>query len=83
MINNTLYKYLDLTCIVYLNNILIYSKDKKSYIKYIKQVLDVLRSRDLKLKLEKYKFFKKEVKFLGYIVTTTKLKIDSKKVEAV
>ena len=83
MINNILYEYLDLFYIAYLNNILIYLKNREEYIKYIKLVLKVLKSKDLKLKLEKCNFFKTEIEFLGYIVTIEGLKIDPKKVKDV
>ena len=39
MINNQLYKYLDIFIVAYLDNILIYSKIEAKYIEYIKKVL--------------------------------------------
>ena len=83
LINNTLREYLDLFCIAYLDNILIYSKDLESHKEHVRKVLDVLKAKDLKLKLEKCELYKIEVEFLGYIVTTQGLKIDPKKVEVV
>src|SRR5436305_14932158 len=83
LINDTLREYLDLFYMAYLDNILIYSKDLESYKEHVKKVLDVLQAKDLKLKLEKCEFYKIEVEFLGYIVTTQGLKMDPKKVEVV
>ena len=83
LINDTLREYLDLFYVAYLDDILIYSKDKKSHTQHVRKVLDALRAKDLKLKLEKCEFYKKEVEFLGYIVTTEGLRMDPKKVEAV
>ena len=83
LINNTLREYLDLFYMVYLNNILIYSKDLELYKEHVKKVLDTLQAKDLKLKPKKCEFYKIEVEFLGYIVTTQGLKMDPKKVEVV
>ena len=83
MINDTLCEYLDLFCVAYLDDILIYSKDKESHTQHVRKVLDALRAKDLKLKPEKCEFYKEEVEFLGYIVTTEGLRMDPKKVEAV
>jgi hypothetical protein len=59
---------LDNYTIVYLDNILIYSINKEEYIQYIKEVLRRLQDYNLELKPKKYKFYKEEVEFLGYIV---------------
>jgi hypothetical protein len=61
---------------VYLNNILIYSKDKKEYKHYIKIVLQKLRDYALYTKPSKYTFYTKEVKFLGFVVNTNGVTID-------
>ena len=78
-----LIEYLDNLCTVYLDNILIYSKDLESHKEHVKKVLDMLQAKDLKLKPKKCEFYKTKVEFLGYIVTTQGLKIDPKKVEVV
>jgi hypothetical protein len=49
--------FLDKTYICYLDNILVYSKDKKQYVTYIKQVLEVFIEKRFCLKLSKYNFY--------------------------
>jgi len=49
----------------------------------VRHVLTALRDADLRIKLEKTEFHKREVKFLGYIISRDGLKIDSKKIEAI
>ena len=83
LVNNILCKYLNLFYIAYLNNILIYSKNRELHTKHIRLVLKALKVKDLKLKLEKCKFYKIEVEFFRYIVTIEELKMDSKKVKEV
>ena len=62
---------------------MIYSKDKESHTKHVQLVLEALHKKDLKLKPEKCEFYKTEIEFLGYIVTTEGLKMDPAKVKAV
>jgi hypothetical protein len=69
--------------IVYLNNILIYSKKGKDYKDYIKQVLKGLRKYKLYIKLSKYKFCVKQVKYLRFIVTAEKVKLNLARVNTV
>ena len=47
LINNILKKILDILVIIYFNNILIFLKTKKKYIKYIKKVLTALAEKNL------------------------------------
>jgi hypothetical protein len=82
-VNNILREYLDNFVLVYLDNILIYSRDKSKYKKYIWKVLEALKAKDLKIKLEKYSFWVKKVDFLGFLVTTEGIKIDLSKVKAI
>jgi len=81
--NDTLYKYLDVFYIIYLDDILIYSKNEEEYVKYIKLVLAKLKVRQLLLKLEKCDFYKQEVDFLRHLVKTRGVWIDLAKVSAV
>ena len=83
LINNILRVYLDIFIIVYLDNILIYSKNKEDYIKYIYIVLRCLDQYNLRVKLEKCKFYKKEVNFLSYVVEVNKVYISKEKIKVV
>ena len=56
-----LYKYLDNFYIVYIDNVIIYSKRKKDYKEYVKKVFDSLNKAGLKVKLKKSEFRLKEV----------------------
>ena len=59
--------------IVYLDNILIYSKKDKDYKKYIKRILKQLYKYKLYIKRSKYKFSINKIKFLRFIITTKKV----------
>jgi hypothetical protein len=83
LINNTLRDCLDNYAIVYLDNILIYSANKKEYIQYIKEVLQRLKDYNLELKPKKYKFYREEVEFLGYIVGKNRVRISETKIKTI
>jgi acetolactate synthase small subunit len=84
LLNSMFYKYLDDFIIIYLNNILIFSKGlKKDHIEKVKKVLQKLMPYNRLLKLKKCEFFKKEIAFLSYIITTEKIQIDPEKIKAI
>ena len=82
-VNNVLRRYLDQFVIVYLNDILIYSKIKKEYVQYVRKVLQALKEIDLRIKSDKSEFYVQSVQFLEFIVTSQKVKMNLKKIEAV
>ena len=75
-INKALENLVDTIYVVYLDNILIYLKDKSKYVKYVKQVLERLYTQGLYAKLSKYSFYTKLIKFLSYFITPEGIIID-------
>jgi hypothetical protein len=73
-------KYLDVFVIVYLNNILIFSKTEEEYKKYIKKFIRRLINENLKIKIEKTEFYVKKVDFLNFIIEREGIKIDKKNI---
>jgi len=82
-VNNVLRRYLNQFVIVYLNNILVYSKTKKEHVQHVKKVLQTLKKVDLRIKSGKSEFHVQSVQFLRFIVTSQNLRMNSKKIEAV
>jgi hypothetical protein len=68
---------------VYLNNILIYSKKGKNHKDYIKQVLERLRKYKLYTKLFKCEFCVKQVKYLRFIIIAEKVEPNLARVNTV
>jgi hypothetical protein len=68
---------LDICCIVYLDNILIFLENKEDYIKHVKIVLGRVREYKLYAKPSKCSFYKTKVNFLGYVVTQDGVKIEA------
>ena len=65
---------LDILIIIYFNNILIFSKIKKKYIKYVKKMLTVLIKKIYKLIRKNANNIKKKSSFLGLELENTKFK---------
>ena len=74
---------MDQFIIVYVDDILIYSKSKEEHENHLRVVLQVLRDHQLYAKFRKCEFWLTEVKFLGHIMLASGVLVDPKKVEAV
>lgn len=70
-------------CFVYLDDIIIYSKDMETHEKDIRTVLSKLEEVGLTVKPQKCKFFQKEVSYLGYIISEEGLKPDPSKFQVI
>ncbi len=82
-VNNVLQRYLNQFVIVYLNDILVYSKTKKEHVWHVKKVLQTLKKVDLHIKSGKSEFHVQSVQFLRFIVMFQSLRMNLKKIEAV
>ncbi len=67
-INRVLHDCLDVTCLAYLDDILIFSEDKAEHTEHVCEVLHHLSKAGLYLNLEKCEFWTKWVSFVSYIV---------------
>ena len=83
LMNDTLEGLIGVSCVVYLDDILVFSKTLEEHKQHVRQVLERLRQRKLPIKLEKCEFHKHSVKFLGMVVSKDGLQMDQSKVESV
>ena len=83
LMNDIFREYLDQFVVIYLDDILIYSKTKEGHIQHIKKVLDILRQHKLFAKISKCEFFKHQVEYLGHLISKNGIAVDKKKVEAI
>ena len=70
-------------CIVYLDDIIIFSDTKEEHLKRLEAVFQKLAAGGLKLKPSKCFFFKEEIEYLGHVVSGKGISTNPKKVEAV
>jgi len=70
-------------CLIYLDDIIVFSNDLDTHLQRLKQVLERLAAVNLKLKPSKCHLLQRQVLFLGHIVSHEGIGTDPKKVEAV
>ena len=83
MMNRILQPYLNHFVVVYLDDILIYSRTEEEHLKHIDLVLEILKKNKLYANKEKCHFFKTEVEFLGNIVGRGTIRMDPSKISTV
>jgi len=81
---NRIFKpFLDKFVIVFIDDILIYSRTQEEHAEHLRLVLSVLREKQLYAKLSKCEFWMDEVQFLGYVISAEGITVDPTKVEVV
>ena len=83
LMNRVFRPYVDQLVVVFIDDILVYSKDAQEHEQYLKIVLQTVREKKLYAKLSKCDFWLKEVSFLGHIVSAEGVRVDPTKIEAV
>jgi hypothetical protein len=83
VMNDVFRPFIDDFVIVYLDDILIFSRTWEEHVKHVKHVLDILVREKLYVKMLKCEFGKTYLVYLGYIVGGGELKIDPSKVEVI
>jgi hypothetical protein len=78
--NEILSDYLDVFCIAYLDDILIYSDDLEQHCRHVKMILRRVEEVGLTLKASKCEFHTNKTEYLGYIISPTGIKMDPEKV---
>jgi hypothetical protein len=83
LMNNDFMEYLDKFMVVFINDILIYSKDENEHTKHLHLVLQKLREHQLYAKLSKCECWLKQVPFLGHISSEGGISVDLSKIKDV
>jgi hypothetical protein len=83
MMNKVFMEELDKFVVVFIDDILIYSKTTEEHEKHLRIVLDKLRQNQLYAKFEKCEFWLEKVAFLGHVLTADGVAVDPSKIEAV
>jgi hypothetical protein len=83
LMNNVLSKFLDKFVLVFIDDILIYSKNKKEHEEHLRLVLQVLREHQLYAKFNKCEFFQKEIHYLGHVLSEEGVAVDPDKIRSI
>ena len=83
MMNKVFMEYLDKFVVVFIDDILIFSKTKEEHAEHLRLVLQKLREKKLYAKKSKCEFWLDEVSFLGHVVSNGGIAVDHSKVQDV
>ena len=83
LMNRVFKKYLDKCVIVFIDDILVYSKTKEEHAEHLRIVLGILRKERLYAKWSKCEFWLRQVQFLGHVIGREGIMVDPAKIEAV
>jgi hypothetical protein len=83
LMNGVFRDYLDKFVIVFLDDILVYSKSEEEHEQHLTLVLQVLRGHQLYAKLSKCSFYQRQIHYLGHIISEEGIVVDLEKVEAI
>jgi hypothetical protein len=83
LMNNVLGKFLDKFVLVFIDDILIYSKNKEEHEKHLRLILQVLREHQLYAKFNKCDFFQKQVHYLGHDISKEGVAMDPDKIRSI
>ncbi|GJW65406.1 putative reverse transcriptase domain-containing protein [Tanacetum coccineum] len=83
LMNRMCKPYLDKFLIVFIDDILIYSKNKEEHGEHLKTILNLLKRKKLCAKFSKCDFWLDSVQFLGHIINSSGVHVDPAKIEAI
>ncbi|GKB49614.1 putative reverse transcriptase domain-containing protein [Tanacetum coccineum] len=83
LMNQVCKPYLDRFVIVFIDDILIYSKSKKEHEGHLKVILKLLKEEKLYAKFLKCEFWLSKVQFLGHVINSKGIRVDPAKIEAI
>ncbi|KAJ9536336.1 hypothetical protein OSB04_un000487 [Centaurea solstitialis] len=83
LMNRVFKDYLDDFVIVFIDDILVYSKSREQHEQHLRIILEALRAEKLYAKLSKREFWLNQVSFLGHVISAEGVKVDPVKIEAV
>ncbi|KAG7583636.1 Ribonuclease H-like superfamily [Arabidopsis suecica] len=83
MMNGIFREFLDEFVIIFIDDILVYSKDRETHQNHIRTVLERLREQKLFAKLSKCSFWQRSIRFLGHIISDQGVSVDPEKIRSI
>ncbi|GKC39838.1 putative reverse transcriptase domain-containing protein [Tanacetum coccineum] len=82
LMNRVCMSYLDKFVIIFIDDILIYSKNKEEHEGHLKLILELLKKEELYAKFSKCEFWIPKVQFLGHVIDNKGIYVDPVKIES-
>lgn len=82
-LDDILREHIGKICYVYIDDIVIFSKDEETHFKNLEKVFQTLERANMKVQLDKCAFLKSEVEFLGFIISSSGIRTNPAKVKAI
>ena len=82
-LDDILRSFIGKTCFVYIDDIIIFSRDETQHFKDLEDIFETLENANMKIQLNKCIFLKKETEFLGFIVSEEGIKTNPGKIKAI
>ena len=76
-------RYFDKFILVFLDDILVYSKNEEEHEEHLRLILQLLREHQLYAKFNKCDFYRDRIQYLGHIILEEGISVDPDKVEAI
>ncbi|KAK5845366.1 hypothetical protein PVK06_001539 [Gossypium arboreum] len=83
LMNRIFRQYSDRFVVVFIDDILVYSRDETEHAEHLRLVLQILRDKQLYAKFSKCEFWLREVSFLGHVVSASGIRVDPSKISAI
>ena len=83
LMNDVLRPFIDSFVVVYLDDILIFSKTCSEHLQHVEQVLSTLQQQKLYANTEKFSFGVQSIQYLGYIIDTEGVHVDPVKIQII
>eukprot|EP00253_Pinus_taeda_P020306 PITA_20306 len=83
LMNSIFHPYLDQFMLIFIDDILIYSRTIEEHHEHLRIVLQTLREHQLYAKFSKCDFFKEEIQYLGHVITKDGIAVDPEKIKAI
>jgi len=83
IMSHILFQHLDLCCVVYLDDVLIYSPTKEQHLKDVRVILECLKQAQMYPKISKCRFLKQRLDYLGHSLGATGIRPSADKLETI
>ena len=83
LMNNVFHQFLDKFVLIFIDDILIYSRSREEHEEHLIVVLQTLREHQLYAKFSKCDFFMEEIQYLGHVITKEGIAVDPEKIRTI